>query len=500
MKQIFQLSLLLIVVAIVLPGCSKNERSATTGWKYNDQKWGGFEKLDYEGQATGPNLVLVEGGTFTMGLSEQDVISEWNNVPRRVTVSSFYMDETEVSNLDYKEYLYWTKRVFGESYPEVYNNALPDSLVWREELSYNEPYVETYLRHPSYDNYPVVGVNWNQANDFCKWRTDRVNEMVLVERGILNINPEQKDEDNFNTESYLVGQYQGDVRKNMKDLRTGGERPVRFEDGVLLPSYRLPTEAEWEYAALGLQGNMANEKDELITDRRIYPWNGNSLRYQKRDKYQGRILANFKRGDGDYMGMAGNLNDHSSITAPVRMFMPNDFGLYNMAGNVSEWTMDLFRPMTSLTLRDVDNHDLNPYRGGKFTAIETDEDGKAVEKDSLGRLRYRDIEDDEVAGRENYKTARVYDYLDGDEQSDATYAYGETTLISDKSRVIKGGSWADRAWWLAPGARRFKEEDTSDRTLGFRCSMTRTGGPTGNEDTGGNAFKSSGKSKKRRYK
>jgi len=135
MKQIFQLSLLLCVVAIVLPGCSKNERSATTGWKYNDQKWGGFEKLDYEGQATGPNLVLVEGGTFTMGLSEQDVISEWNNVPRRVTVSSFYMDETEVANLDYKEYLYWTKRVFGESYPEVYVNALPDSLVWREELS-----------------------------------------------------------------------------------------------------------------------------------------------------------------------------------------------------------------------------------------------------------------------------------------------------------------------------------------------------------------------------
>ncbi len=500
MKQILQLCALCCAAVLILPACNKGERSATTGWKYNDQKWGGFEKHDYEGQVTGPNLVLIEGGTFSMGLTEQDVISEWNNVPRRVTVSSFYMDETEVANIDYKEYLYWNKRVFGESYPEVYVNALPDTLVWREELAYNEPYVETYLRHPSYDEYPVVGVSWNQANDFCKWRTDRVNEMVLIERGILNNNPEQKDEDNFNTESYLVGQYQGDVRKNLKDLRTGGERPVRFEDGILLPSYRLPTEAEWEYAALGLQGNMANEKDELITDRRIYPWNGNSLRYQKRDKYQGRILANFKRGDGDYMGMAGNLNDHASITAPVRTFQPNDFGLYNMAGNVSEWTMDLYRPMTSLTLRDVDNHDLNPYRGGNFTALEMDEDGKPVEKDSLGRLRYRYIEDDEVAGRENYKTARVYNYLDGDEQSEASYAYGETSLISDKSRVIKGGSWADRAWWLAPGTRRFKEEDKADRTLGFRCAMTRTGGPAGNEDTGGNVFKNSGKSQKRRYK
>ncbi len=500
MKQFFQFGLIALAAATLLPSCKESERSASTGWKYNDQKWGGFEKLDNEGQMTGPNLVLIEGGTFTMGLSEEDVIREWNNVPRRVTVSSFYMDETEVANIDYREYLYWTKRVFGESYPEVFNNALPDTLVWREELSYNEPYVETYFRHPSYDAYPVVGVSWNQANDFCKWRTDRVNEMLLVERGILNLNPEQKDGDNFNTEAYLVGQYQGDVRKNLKDLSSGGERPVRFEDGILLPSYRLPTEAEWEYAALGLQGNMANEKDELITDRRIYPWDGNSVRSQKRDKYQGKILANFKRGDGDYMGMAGNLNDHASITAPVRTFQPNDFGLYHMAGNVSEWTMDLYRPMSSITLRDVENHDLNPYRGGNFQALETNEEGKPAEKDSLGRLRYRYIEDDEVAGRENYKTARVYNYLDGDEQSSATYEYGVSSLISDKSRVIKGGSWADRAWWLSPGTRRFKEEDKADRTIGFRCAMTRTGGPSGNEDTGGNVFKDSNKKQKRRFK
>ena len=143
MKQFLQLAFCATAVALVASGCGKSERSATTGWKYNDQKWGGFEKQDYEGQVTGPNLVLVEGGTFTMGMTEQAVMREWNSVPRRVTVSSFYMDETEVANIDYKEYLFWTKRVFGESYPEVYVNALPDTLVWREELSYNEPYVET---------------------------------------------------------------------------------------------------------------------------------------------------------------------------------------------------------------------------------------------------------------------------------------------------------------------------------------------------------------------
>ena len=115
----------------------------------------------------------------------------------------------------------------------------------------------------------------------------------------------------------------------------------------MLPSYRLPTEAEWEYAALALIGNQPTN-DERISDRRLYPWNGNTVRFQQRNKYQGEILANFKRGRGDYMGMAGKLNDQAHIPAPVRTYLPNDYGLYHMAGNVNEWTMDLFRPLTSV--------------------------------------------------------------------------------------------------------------------------------------------------------
>ncbi len=501
MKSVLKLSPVLFI-ALLLGACSKKEKSATTGWNYNDQKWGGFEKVNYEGQATGPNLILVQGGTLSMGVTAEDVMKDWNNVPRRVTVSSFYMDETEVSNLDYREYLYWLDRVFGESYPEVYNKALPDTLVWREELAYNEPYVEQYFRHPSYANYPVVGVNWNQANEYCKWRTDRVNEMILIERGILN-NPENpKDADNFNSESYLVGQYTGNVRKNLKDHKTGGERQVRFEDGVLLPSYRLPTEAEWEYAALALIGKQEGTKDELVTDRRIYPWDNNTVRYKKRNKYQGEILANFKRSRGDYMGVAGKLNDNASVTSTVRSFMPNDFGLYNMAGNVSEWTMDLYRPMTSSTLRDVENHDLNSFRGNKFMTKMTDENSKPVEKDSLGRLKYRDVQDDEAANRENYKYGSngIYNFLDSDKSSNVTYNYGKSSLVSDKARVVKGGSWADRAHWMSPGARRFREEDKGDRTVGFRCAMTRLGGPVGNDDTGGNVFNVKQKKVKRNYR
>ncbi len=494
------LFLFLVMISLVGVSCKKSERSSTTGWKYNDQKWGGFSKLDYKGQITAPNLVLIEGGTFTMGLTNEDVTYEWNNVTRRVTVPSFYIDETEISNIDYRHFVFWTGQTFGASYPQRVSEIAPDTLVWREELAYNEPMIETYFRHPSFDDYPVVGVSWEQANEYCLWRTDRVNEMLLIEKGILNLNPEQKDADNFNTRAYLGGQYEGNVSKNLKDDVTGGERRVKREDGIFVPDYRLPTEAEWEYAALGLVGNRPNPQDELITDQRIYPWDGNTARYKRRDKSQGRMLANFKRSKGDYMGLAGNLNDNSPYPGPVRQFWPNDYGLYNMAGNVSEWVADIYRPTTSTTLRDADEHDISPYRGNKFMELVRDEDGNTAEKDSLGRLQYRPVDSLETSKRDNYTRADLTNYMDGDEDSYAVYEYGKSTLLNEYSRVIKGGSWADRLFWLAPGARRFKDEHKSDKTIGFRCAMDRVGAQAGNSQVGGNTFKARKKKTKRRYK
>ena len=166
---------LLISVGFAFISCS--EQSSNTGWDINDKKNGGFfVNTKYKGQQTGPGLVFVEGGTFVMGRVEEDAIKDWNNVPRRVSVASFYMDETEVTNTNYNEYLYWLGRVYDlDYYPEIYNTALPDTLVWRDELSYNEVYVENYLRHPAYREYPVVGVSWYQARAFCNWKTKKKN-------------------------------------------------------------------------------------------------------------------------------------------------------------------------------------------------------------------------------------------------------------------------------------------------------------------------------------
>lgn len=461
----------LFALSVLIAACGK-EKSPTTGMNYNDPKYGGFEKADFMEQEAGPGLVFIQGGTFTMGQTEQDVMGENNALPRRVTVSSFYIDQTEVSNIDYREYLYWMSRVFGDTYPEVVQEALPDTLSWRQPLAYNEPYVRYYFRHPAYDRYPVVGVSWEQASEYAKWRTDRVNEEIMIQEGYFKPNPDQRDDDNFNTEAYLAGQYEPLIKKEKKSKDPDQDtRRIKIEDGILLPDYRLPTEAEWEYAALALVGD-ANE--ENVETRRVYPWKGLSVRqdWTEGSRYQGKMRENLRRGAGDMMGVASDLNDAASVTAPVDAYWPNDYGLYGMAGNVSEWVLDVYRPQTF-----EDMEDFNPFRGNVFQVLEKDDAGFIAEKDSMGRLQYRDVTLEETANRKNYKEADNIGYMDPMtyESGEMQYDYGVATLINDQARVYKGGSWNDRAFYLSPGTRRFLDQKESSATIGFRCAMIRVG-------------------------
>ena len=182
------------------------------------------------------------------------------------------------------------------------------------------------------------------------------------------------------------------------------------------------------------------------------------------------------------MGIAGGLNDRSAIPGNIKAFYPNAFGIYNMSGNVSEWVMDVYRPLTP-----SDGEDFNYFRGNKFQKFLKGAGGE-LERDSLGRLKKTDISDADVKDRRNYQHNNALGYTDGDALSTSQYMTGASTLISDHSRVFKGGSWNDRAFWLSPGARRFLEEEQSSSSIGFRCAQTYLGSPEGPGFKEGNIF------------
>jgi gliding motility-associated lipoprotein GldJ len=487
-----------------LASCGKKESSSVTGWSYNNPKEGGFEVVTKYNQPTPPGMVFIEGGTFTMGRTDDDIIGDWNNIPRRVTVTSFYMDQCEISNLNWNEYLHWTKVMFHNN-PDLIDRATPDTLVWRSEMSYNEPYVEFYFSHVAYNNYPVVGVNWEQANDYCAWRTDRINELILYKEKIITLpdyesvkddtdNDEIRNNVVFNTKKYLINpEYNPEEGKRPIKNLYGENRKTNMSDGILFSDVRLPTEAEWEYAAYGIS---ARDGEENVAEKQKYPWNGHQMRNAEK-KYRGQMQANYVRGRGDMMGLGGKLNDKATIPTTVNAYWPNAFGLYNMAGNVNEWVMDVYRPLTS-----EDANEYNPFRGNEYKSpqmVSNTVDGVPVRVpviDSLGRVKYvYPVEKDSLAAYVKYD---VRNYKDGDARSGKNAEAWKTPMdpdaankamydpdsaeegllapkLTNTTRVYKGGSWKDRAYWLNPGTRRYLEQTKATSDLGFRCAMSKVG-------------------------
>ncbi|MDO6490484.1 MAG: gliding motility lipoprotein GldJ [Cellulophaga sp.] len=537
-KQFIKVVLSCAVVAGSITSCKKSSSSKdvsrATGWKINAKEGGFQHNSDFKEQVTAPGLVFIEGGTFTKGKVQDDVMHDWNNTPTQQHVQSFYMDETEVTNKMYLQFLDYLKSVYppeDPKYANIYKGALPDTLVWRNRLGFNETMTNNYLRHPGYAEYPVVGVNWVQATQFAEWRTDRVNELMLEKEGYLNKEAKYKalngeSAGTFSTEAYLnrpesvyggqIDSLQGKAKKN-DSVSSFAKR----SSGVILPEYRLPTETEWEYAA---QANQGSREYNNYRGRKKYPWEGDYTRNGQRVG-RGDQLANFKQGKGDYGGIAGWSDDGADITNAVMSYKPNDLGLYDMAGNVSEWVADVYRPIV-----DDEISDFNYYRGNIYMKTAIGEDGKVnVLRDSVvydtlpngkivavnlpGEIKMVAVDEEETYLRTNFSSSDNRGYRDGEPGSTRFYdrfneADGDeenkksmynsptnkierdsagnfvrnydksnyrTSLINDEVRVYKGGSWRDRAFWLDPAQRRYLPQYMATDDIGFRCAMSRVG-------------------------
>ncbi|MBK7182208.1 MAG: SUMF1/EgtB/PvdO family nonheme iron enzyme [Bacteroidetes bacterium] len=281
--------------AILILSASTLMYFGITSFKDKYESYKGFSLKAFEN-----SLAYIPKGSFHFGPSDEDIPYKvtYEFPSRTVSVDSFCMSKFEVCNGQYLEFLNELLKVDTN----LYKSMLPDTLVWREKYSYNEPYVEYYLRHPAYGNYPVVGVNYEQAQSFCVWLTKK---------------------------------YMNEPKRKFKKVK-----------------FKLPKSEQWVFAAKGKLDlspfpwkgiDMQNSKGELLANflyvdqasiwrDSVYQKNFSS-QFEKAQIYRVGGSQGYYYSSG-FSKIKGNTGD---VTMPVMSFQPNGYGLYNMAGNVEEF-------------------------------------------------------------------------------------------------------------------------------------------------------------------
>ena len=405
MKRLFQISLLLAVL-VVIASCGRNQSGQLTG-VLDRPDWKGINPY---------GMVYVPSGTVHIGPSDQDVSNTFVQRQKAISIQGFYMDDTEVTNNEYRQFVYWVRDSIAHTYLEHFMEEDEDSdfdeprIDWEYEIDWEDELLEELFyqgddvlagRRQIDVNNLVFEYEWF---DWQKAAHDKGNSPrnTFISRKKVNVYP-----DTLVWVRDFAYSYNEPMARNYFWHPAFDDYPVvgvdwhmanafsywrtklwnAYEDGPISEDFRLPTEHEWEYAARGGRALAP------------FPWGGYYTRNAK-----GCLLANFKPGRGDYP------EDGGLYTVKADAYFPNDYGLYNMAGNIAEWTSSAYYENAYSFI-----HDLNPD------------------------IRYDAKDDDPEA---------------------------------DKRKVTRGGSWKDVSHFLQTGSRHFEYQDTTKSYIGFRCVLT----------------------------